>query len=161
MTMDFFPTIDVTGNEAEAIARGLYTVAAVDGVHERELALIADFSRTTTTEGDGAGAPASSAGGGFGALGRIAPLEPASLAPLLPGSSLRELFMKAAYLVAWADGAVSPAERAKIAEFAQALGVSAAAVASLEAQVKDYLLRPLAHLANVEAVAAVAKKLGA
>lgn len=158
--MDFFPTIDVTGNEAEAIARGLYTVAAVDGVHERELALIADFSRTTTA-GDGAGDEASTAGAGFGALGRIAPLEPASLAPLLPGSSLRELFMKAAFLVAWADGAVSPAERAKIAEFAQALGVSAAAVANLEAQVKDYLLRPLAHLANVEAVAAVAKKLGA
>ena len=158
--MDFFPTIDVTGNEAEAIARGLYTVAAVDGVHERELALIADFSRTTT-EGDGSGEAASTAGGGFGALGRIAPLEPASLAPLLPGSSLRELFMKAAYLVAWADGVVSPAERAKIAEFAQALGVSGDAVANLEAQVKDYLLRPLAHLANVEAVAAVARKLGA
>jgi hypothetical protein len=31
----------------------------------------------------------------------------------------------------------------------------------LEAQVKDYLLRPLAGLSNVEAVSTVAKKLGA
>ena len=56
---------------------------------------------------------------------------------------------------------MSGAERTKIAAFAKALGVSADAQAKLEAQVKDYLLRPLANLANVEAASKVAKKLGA
>ena len=39
VTMDFFPEIEISALQAEAIARGLYAIAAVDGVHERELAL--------------------------------------------------------------------------------------------------------------------------
>jgi len=138
--MDFFPNIDVSALEAEAIARGLYAVAQVDGVHERELALIADFHQSA-------------------ALGRPAPLEPHELGAHLGGAQHRELFVKAALLLAWADGSVSAAERAKIAEFGKALSVSAETQARLEAQVKDFLLRPLSQLANVDAATAVAKKL--
>ena len=43
VTMDFFPEIEISALQAEAIARGLYGIAVVDGVHERELALISDF----------------------------------------------------------------------------------------------------------------------
>jgi tellurite resistance protein len=156
VTMDFFPTIEVSAHEAETIARGLYTIAAVDGVHERELALISEFSRGIVDDVVEGGSPLAGA-----AFGRIAPLEPARVALLLPSAALRELFMKAALLVAWADGSVSAAERGKIGEFAKALGIAAPALAALEAQVKDYLLRPLAHLSNVDAVAKVAKKIGA
>jgi len=67
--------------------------------------------------------------------------------------------VKAALLLAWADGSVSAAERAKIAEFGKALSVSAETQARLEAQVKDFLLHPLSQLANVDAATAVAKKL--
>jgi uncharacterized membrane protein YebE (DUF533 family) len=154
--MEFFPTIDVNATQAEAIARGLYTVAAVDGVHERELALISEFCRTTVSGDDGTGG-----GGSLASLARVAPLDPDSLPPLLPGEPLRQLFIKAAYLLAWADGSVSAAERAKIGQFGKALSLSPEVLASLEAQVKDYLLRPLAQLANVEGVSAVARKLGA
>jgi tellurite resistance protein len=157
VTMDFFPTIEVSAHEAEAIARGLYTIAAVDGVHERELALISEFSRGALDDDLVVGQAALSGG----AFGRIVPLEPGSVALLLRSAPLRELFMKAALLVAWADGSVSGAERAKIAEFATALGVAGPALTALEVEVKDYLLRSLAHLNNVEAVAKVAKKLGA
>jgi tellurite resistance protein len=156
-TMDFFPEIDVSALHAEAIARGLYAVAAVDGVHERELALIAEFHRSAAT-GDAGEAPAVTS---LASLARIVPLEPEALAPLLDGAPLRELFIKAAYLLAWVDGNVSAAERTKIGAFAKALSVSADAQTKLEAQVKDYLLRPLAHLSNVEAASVVAKKLGA
>jgi tellurite resistance protein len=138
--MEFFPDIDVSALEAEAIARGLYAVALVDGVHERELALIADFHHNA-------------------ALGRPAPLEPQELAAHIAGAPHRELFIKAAYLLAWADGSISDAERRKIGEFAKALGVPADTQAKLEAQVKDFLLRPFAQLSNVEAASAVAKKL--
>ena len=149
--MDFFPEIDVSALQAEAIARGLYAVASVDGVHERELALIGEF-HSAAASGDAAG---------VSSLARIEPLEPAALAPLLDGAALRELFIKAAYLLSWADGSVSAAERKKVDAFAKALAVSVETQAKLEAQVKDYLLRPLASLANVEAASAVAKKLGA
>jgi tellurite resistance protein len=154
--MEFFPNIEVNATEAEAIARGLYAVAAVDGVHERELALIAEFHRAAVAGDD----PAASAAA-VAAYARVAPLEPAALASLLPGAPLRELFVKSAFLVAWADGKVTAAERTKVGDYAKALAVSAQTQAALEAEVKDYLLRPLAHLANVEAVSKVAKKLGA
>ena len=152
--MDFYPTIDVSALEAEAIARGLYTVALVDGVHERELALISDLYRSVVTEGGITGAAALST------LERTKPLEPAELAPLLAGAAHRELFVKSTFLLAWADGRVSPAERTKIAEFGKALEISAERQAVLEAEVKDFLLRPLARLANVEAATQIAKKLG-
>ena len=111
------------------------------------------------------GASVGDDGGGAGPLGsrpfgQIGPLEPSSVALLLPDPALRELFVKAAVLVAYADGRVSAAEREIIGKFADALGVAPAALAKLEAEVKDYLLRSLSNLHNVEAVAKVAKKLG-
>ena len=148
--MDFFPELDVSALQAEAIARGLYAVALVDGVHERELALISDFYRTAS---EGGRASASS-------IERAGPLDPKDVAQLLLGAQHRELFVKAAFLLAWADGQVSAAERGKIAEYAKALEVSAEAQTRLEAQVKDFLLRSLAGLSNVEAVSEVAKKMG-
>ena len=155
--MSFFPTIEVNAHEAETIARGLYAIAAVDGVHERELALISEFAwGASTGDEDTGGGPL-----GGGPFGRIMPLEPSSVALLLPGPALRELFMKAALLVAYADGSVSPAERKVIGQFAEALGVAPPALAKLEVEIKDYLLRPFSKLNNVEAVAKVAKKLGA
>ena len=155
--MEFFPDIEIDAQQAEAIARGLYAVAEVDGVHERELALISEFYRTTTDE-QGAG-PGMSASGS--SLTRISALGPQALAPLLSDGPMCELFIKASYLLAWSDGQVSEAERAQIDQFAVALAVSPDKQRVLESEVKDFLLRPLARLANVEAVTAVAKKIGA
>ena len=53
--MSFFPTIEVNAHEAETIARGLYAIAAVDGVHERELALISEFAWGASTGADDTG----------------------------------------------------------------------------------------------------------
>ena len=150
---EFFPEIQVSAMEAEALARGLLGVAKVDGVHERELALVNEVYQAAIASDASATAPMSS-------LERAGALEPAELAKLLPEGAMRELFVKTAYLLAWADGNVSPAERAKIGAYATSLGVSGEAQTKLEAGVKDYLLRPLANLANVESAAAVAKKLG-
>jgi hypothetical protein len=147
--MDFFPELDVNALQAEAIARGLYAVAQVDGVHERELALISDFY-WSASEGEHA-APS---------IERVGGLDPKDVASMLPSAQHRELFVKSAYLLAWSDGQVSAGERAKIAEYAKALDVSAEAQTKLEAQVKDFLMRSLAGLSNVESVSAVAKKMG-
>jgi hypothetical protein len=151
---EFFPEIEVNALQAEALARGLYAVAMVDGVHERELALIGEVYQAALAEDAGTGATMQS-------LDRVGPLSPKELAPLLTTAAHRELFLKTALLLSWADGKVSPGERSKIAEFAHALAITAETQQRLDAEVKDYLLRPFAGLANVEAAAAVAKKLGA
>jgi hypothetical protein len=148
--MDFFPEVDVSALQAEAIARGLYAVALVDGVHERELALISDFYRGAA-EGEGSLTAS---------LDRVGPLEPKDVAQLLLGDLHRQLFLKAAYLLAWADGEVSEGERGRISEFAEALDLAPDVQWKLEAEVKDFLLRPLAGLENIESVQQVAKKLG-
>ena len=151
---DFFPEIEVNALQAEAMARGLYAVALVDGLHERELALIGEVYQAALADDAAASAPMQS-------LDRVGPLTPKELAPLLASAPLRELFLKTALLLAWADGKVSAGERTKIADFAKALEIAAETQNRLDAEVKDFLLRPFAGLANVDAAAAVAKKLGA
>ena len=150
---DLYPEFDVNAVQAEAFARGLLGVAEADGVHQRELALIGEVYQAAMEEEVGAFAP-------IGSLERAGSLAAKDLAALLPTGPHREMFIKSAYLLAWADGNVSPAERAKIGEYAQALEIGAEAQVRLEAEVKDMLLRRLAGLSNVEAVAQVAKKLG-
>ena len=151
--MEFFPEIPISEEQAQAIARGLFTVAAVDGVHEREATLIADFYGAAT----GGDAPPVTS---LAEIGRRGPLAPADLAAALPGDELRQLFFKAALLLAYVDGKVTPAERKQIAAYGKALGVPAGRQTALEESVRDHLLEPLARLQNTQAVSQVAKKLG-
>ena len=151
--MEFFPEILISEHQAQAIARGLYTVAAVDGVHEREAALIANFYGTTAGS---EARPVTS----LAELGRLGPLSPADLAAALPGEDLRQLFVKAALLLAYIDGKVTAPERAQIAAYSAALDVSADRQAALEESVRDHLMQPLSRLANSEEVGKVAKELG-
>jgi tellurite resistance protein len=151
--MEFFREIPITEEQAQAIARGLYTVAAVDGVHGREATLIADFYGAAT---GGEVPPVTS----LAELGRRGTISPAELAEALPGDELRQLFVKAALLLAYVDGKVTAAERLKIIAFANSLGVSAERQAALEESVRDHLLEPLVRLQNTDAVNQVAKMLG-
>jgi tellurite resistance protein len=146
--MDFFPEVDLDRTTAEAIARGLFAVARVDGVHEREAGLIASFWIET--------------GGGEAALSdleRGETLRPVELATLLHSESERLLFLKTALLLTWADGKVTDAERQIVGEFAHALAIDDETLAKLEAGVKEFLLGHLVHLHNADAAAKVAKKL--
>jgi tellurite resistance protein len=146
---DFFPEMHLERGAAEAIARGLYAIARVDGLHDREAGLIASFWIE--------------AGGGAGALSdleRGSAIEPAELATALHSAAERRLFVKTAILLTWADGEVSDAERKSVHSFARALGVDDAALEQLDASVKDFLLGHLVHLQNTDATRAVAKKLG-
>jgi tellurite resistance protein len=143
--MDFFTEIEINGSEAETIARGLFAVARIDGIHERELALIASFY------GD--------AGGGGRSLAELegrAPIKPAELAAGRPGADHRRLFVKTALLLAWVDSVVTPAERTLIEQFATALGLSGEELARLEDGVKDFLLGQISHLKNTDATRKVA-----
>ncbi len=136
--MEPFSEIDVSATETQTIARGLYTVALIDGLHEREVTFISDLFRdqaASSATGGVAETPAAT----MASLAWLSPLEPPALAALLPTPAHRRVFLKAAYLLAWADSKVSFAERASIDAFASALGVAAEVLALLESEVKDYL----------------------
>jgi tellurite resistance protein len=144
---ELFPEIEIQANQAEAIAQGLIAVAKADGqIHEREAALIAEFFSSVTER------PIDMA-----ALERADPVDGAFLAATLPSVDLRDLFLKTAVLLAYADGNYSAAESKVIASFAAALGQTN--LADLETQVKEYLLGQLTHVKNSAAVAEVAKEL--
>lgn len=118
--MSFFPTIPVSDAEASAIARALHTIAACDGLHPKELALIRAFSAD---------------------LGENpTPIEPEALAAALPREDLRLLCMKLALLVAHNEGGVSDAEKVLLARYASALELPEADMLALEEQVLDELV---------------------
>lgn len=145
--MNFFPETQIELHHAEVIARGLFTIARADGVHEREAALIASFW--------------ADAGGKFAALSeleRSAPISSEELGAVLNTTPLRQMFLKTALLMAFADGQVSSEESRLVRQYAEDLGLSAE-LATLEAQVKDFLLSQLSHIHNTQGLAEIAKKL--
>jgi tellurite resistance protein len=144
---EFFPDVHLTHGAAEAIARGLFAIARVDGVHEREAGLIASFWIDA-----GGGGPLSD-------LERAESIKPADMAAALHSDAERQLFIKTAILLTWADGSVTPLEKKAVHEFAKALGIDDASLEKLDAGVKEFLLSQLVHVQNSEAVSNVAKKL--
>ena len=86
-------------------------------------------------------------------------IEGEDLAQLLPSPELRQLFIKTALLVGYADSTLNPGESQLIREYATALGINPANLSTMETQVKEFLLSHLSHLSNVEAAADVARKL--
>lgn len=145
--MNFAPEIQLTPEQAAAIARGLYAVAHADGIHEQEANLIAGFWEE--------------AGGSEHALGELKshkPITGEELASALPSPELRRLFIKTALLLAFADGEVSAKESALVRELTAKLGLGGE-LGALEGQVKDFLLSQLSHIQNTDAVIEIAKKL--
>jgi tellurite resistance protein len=146
---DLHPEIDIREDQAEAIARGLYAVARADGeVHPREAALITSFYGS----GDDTSATLSS-------LERLQDISSADLAAHLPDADLRQLFLKTAMLLAYADGNYSAKESQLIAEYGKALNVGDGDMRDMELQVKEFMLSQLSSLENTTAVAEVAKGL--
>ena len=146
--MDFFHEVQFEEPQAEAMARGLYAVAKVDGIHIREAALVSSFYNET-------GAHSHS----LSDLERRITITGEELAAALQTPEQRRLFVKTALLLAWADGVVTPQEQRIIGAYAEALGVTGEELARLDEAVKEYLLAHLSHVKNVEATARVAAKL--
>jgi len=146
---DLHPEMDVREDQAQAIARGLYAVARADGqVHAREAALITDFYGSATD-----------ASATLSSLERMQDITGAELAANLPDPGLRQLFLKTAMLLAYADGNYSAKESQLISEYSKALNVGDGDLRDIEQQVKDFMLSQLSHLENTPAVAEVAKDL--
>ena len=142
------PEIEISEHQAEAIARGLLSVAKADGtLHEREAALIADFYGAIS------GRPVDVAN-----LERLDTVDGTYLAATLADPEVRSLFLKTAMLLAYADGNYSAAESQLIGDYAGALELTGE-LAALEQQVKEFMLSQLTDIKNTAAVAEVAKEL--
>lgn len=145
---DLYPEIEISQDQAEAIARGLYAVAKADGdIHPSEAALIADFFGAATDDV-----------AALAALERAPAIEGSTLAAQLPTVEHRTVFVKTAILLAYADGGYGKAESALIAKYATDLGL-AGELPKLEGEVKNYLLASLSGIKNVDAVVEVTKGL--
>jgi len=150
---EFYEGIELTDEQTEWLCRGLLDLAAVDGVHENEIALIADFY---TNGREGAGVED---------LEDLKP-EPFDLAKAREvlgagGDKLVDAFLVSSYLLIYADGEHSDEERRRIHEFAAAFDVADDRLEALHLKARLYLLQMLAqNLRNKEAVRQVGSDMG-
>lgn len=145
--MEFFGDVSVSNDQAALIARGLFSLAKVDGHEEREGMLI----QSLWMDAMGWDRPLPKDTGDVSAD---------EIAKGLPSKELKQLFLKTAYLLAYADSAVSDKERAWLDKTGKALGFDAKELARTDELVRGFLLSQLSHVQNTDATKEVAKKLG-
>ncbi len=103
----------------DVFARGLYHLANVDGIDEREVKLLSEFLEESGT------------GLQFGDLEKTS-FSATEAAMVLETSHIRRVFVKAAVAMVKADGIYSDAERAEIGKLADAFEMSNAEFGALE-----------------------------
>lgn len=137
--MDLFDDVDVNAEQAELIGRAMLAVARADGSAEaREMALIEELAPVDAASPDPA---------------------PAEMVAAFPEAGGRDVVLKSALLVALVDGEYSDSEKALVASWAEAFGVSPGRLEELASSVKAFLMGPLLSLSNTAAVAEVSRKL--
>ena len=139
----------MTKDQVLALAACMLSTAQVDGVHPQEIALIRQFYDTAGTKDLPPFSEVESSAGNSAALLKKAGGDPGFGAQL----------MLMCFATAYADGALTDAERAHIGKLAGEAGVPAGKVEELLGQVKDSLLGALSHLPDAASVANVAKDL--
>lgn len=148
---DLYEGIELNQAQTEAICRGLLDLAAVDGLHEAEIALIHDFYKSGGGEGDAIEALSKA---DFDLDGTVKVLKDG-------GQGVVEAFIISCYLLIYADGEHSDAERGRIAEYGTALGLDADGLEGLHVKARLYLLQMLAAgLRNKDAIHDVGAELG-
>lgn len=110
---------DFTDEQITTFAAGLYQLAVVDGVDEREVEVIREFLKEVGQEDK------------IGAIDRLE-FDPTMLPWVLETSFLRRVFLKTCWALVKADNTVSEKERKLINTYASELGLEAE-LASLEA----------------------------
>jgi tellurite resistance protein len=115
-----FTDLALSADDANAIVATLHDVAQSDGVHEQEMEMIRGFVEMLDAD-LGAETPT-----------HLPVMTPAKLASVVTSFDVRKLTIQSAVLLAWADGVFSEKERARIAEYATALGFSSDEFGAIE-----------------------------
>lgn len=145
---EFFTEQNLNFDQVKALTRAMITLARVDGVHDNEMRMIREFYDGCSRQGDPR-------------LEEVATgkFEVASAASLFNTPELQKMFMKTLMLLAFADGSYAKAEDEVIRDWSGQLGISAEDTDHLLTATKEFLLGGLSHVANVQALKDVAKKL--
>ncbi|HEV8693687.1 MAG TPA: hypothetical protein VGQ93_05780 [Lysobacter sp.] len=141
---------DLSPQQARTIAHGLYELACTDGAHPAETMLVQEFFAAAQGEFSGQGDLSMLAATAF---------DPRQAGQVLDSVELKNVFLHSCVLLAYADGSYGAAERARVAEFAQAMDIPAEQLAAIEEGVSDQLLQQIARIENVEALSEVAREL--
>ena len=124
--LELFADLDLSTEAAAYIAQGLRALAACDGTHANEIALVEEFERGLSLEpGDGDSFDL----GTGGPLGTEAE---------------KELFLRSLQLLALADGRISSREKVWIDDAAAGLGIDDGRKDELAIEAKKFLLGSLA-----------------
>ena len=134
------------------LTQAMLSVAAVDGMHPAEAALIGQFFESSRR----ADMPSTA---NLLASSELQPFDVATLA----GSSdeFAETLILMCLMTAYADGQLSMAERVQVQAMANAAGLEASRFDALLAQVRDQLVGALSGLPDAGSVAVVVKELAA
>jgi tellurite resistance protein len=122
-----FTEVTMSRDEANAIVAALRDIAASDGMHDEELAMIEGFVQTLDAD---LGEPEPT---------QLEPMTPEKLARKLFDPTLRTVAVQCAVLLALADGAISDKERQRVVEYATALGVAGEQYDKLESVLSDWM----------------------
>ena len=143
---------DLSPAQATQLPRAMLSVALVDGIHPAEAALIGQFYESSRS----ADMPTT-------ASVLASPDAQTFDASALAGSTpeFADTVVLMCLMAAYADGSLSAAERNHVQAIATPLGVDAARLDTLLAQVRDDLVGAISHLPDAGSVAAVVKELGA
>lgn len=146
------PDQNLNPRQITQLTQAMLSVAMIDGVHPAEAALIGQFYESARTPDMPSTASV------------VARPEAQSFDPsTLEGSpaDFADTVVLMCLMAAYADGALSAAERSHVDHIATALGMDTARVDALLAQVRDELVGALAHLPDAGSVAVVVKELEA
>lgn len=148
MISSFFAEQNLTFEHVKCLTTGMFAVAKVDGVHDREMALIREFYESCARTGD----PRLE-----DVVRQSFDVEDARR--LFEGNEMARLFVKSLILLAFADGSYAREEDTLIRSIAAQLGLDDAAVNGLHQSTKEFLLSSLAHVQNLDALKEVARRL--
>ena len=142
----------LSSSQVIALTKAMLAVAAVDGIHPAETALIGQFYEGARS----ADMP------GTAALLASPETSVFDVAELAGGpDEFADTAVLMCLMAAYADGNLSSTERSLVQSIATALKMDENRFESLLAQVRDELVGALAHLPDAESVAVVVKELAA
>ena len=122
-----FTDLTLSADDANAIVAALHDVAESDGKHAEEIEMIQGFVQMLDAD-LGAEKPTN-----------LPPMTPQKLAVMLTDEAVKKVAVQCALLLAWADGALSDKERARVVEYATALGFSRQAYDRIEKAISGWV----------------------
>jgi uncharacterized membrane protein YebE (DUF533 family) len=143
---------NLTPAQVTLLTQAMLSVAMVDGIHPAEAALIGQFYESSR----GADMPSTSA------VMASPEAHAFDIATLKTSSAeFADTVVLMCLMTAYADGALSTAERSHVQAIASTLGLDAAHFETHLAQVRDELVGAISHLPDAGSVAVVVKELTA